>query len=363
MTARPMRWSIKLFPKILLTMLIVSLIPFGSYWYINYLQIVEEQTNKVTENLKYTSSVLAHSIDSWVDMNLRVLRQNADLPEIISMQPERQLPALTTIARTYEWLIGANAIRADGMSIARSDGQEPRSLADRQWFQQLLNGQTLGREVLITRATGKPGLALAVPIQGPDKSMAGALMINMHLTDISREIANVKMGKTGFAILLDETGKAIAHGRPQVLKETLQDMRTHPALRHAEASRHPVVYQDQGKNMLAYTQKTQQGWTLITQQDYDEAFAPLEKTRRQGVMLLLATVLLFSGLAYVLAQRLTKPIRQLITTAEHLSLGELSTHVAGVTRGDELGTLARAIERLGVSMQIALAALKGKSAA
>ncbi|MEZ5583031.1 MAG: hypothetical protein R3F37_09955 [Candidatus Competibacteraceae bacterium] len=50
------------------------------------------------------------------------------------------------------------------------------------------------------------------------------------------------MGETGYAILLDETGKAIAHGRPEQLTESLQDMSDHPAFKAAgESEQRPFM--------------------------------------------------------------------------------------------------------------------------
>ncbi len=363
MAARRAKLRFTLFPKILVTMLAVALVPLGIHWYVNYAQSTQEHTQAIHQDIKQRSAALVHVVDAWIDTNFRVMRQNAAVPEIVSMEPARQLPILITIANTYEWLIGANVVNLDGMPIARSDGLPPVAQADREWFKQVLSGKPFGKQVLVTRATGKPGLALAVPIQGPKKALAGVLMMNMHLTDVSQAVANVKIGKTGFTILLDETGHAIAHGRPEMLKDTLQDMRTHPALQVSATTQGPVVYEDQGKRILAYTQKTQQGWTLITQQHYDEAFLSLAIARRNGFILLISTVVLFSGLAYILSKRLATPIRQLTATAEKISLGKWVETVGDTERGDEIGALARAIDRLGVSQQMALTALRNNPVA
>ncbi len=358
MTKNKSQQGIKLFPKILLIMLFVSLVPLGSYWYLNYSRHMVERSTELQHDFKHTSDVLVRKVDSWVDMNERVLRQNTMLPDMVTMDPAKQVPLLKTIAQTYEWLIGAHVIRHDGMSEARSDGQAPRHLGDREYFQQVMSGKPFGAEVVVTRATGKPGLSLAAPIHNAEKDIVGVLFLMSHLTSVSQAVTDVKIGRTGFAILLDETGKAIAHGRPAILKETLQDMRTHPALMNKEAAVRPMVYEAEGKRILTHTQTTQRGWTLITQQDYDEAFASLYVDRRHGIILVISTMILFSVLAYVLAQRLATPIRRLTAVAEQMSLGQLDQTVTGTKRGDELGALARAITRLGISTKMAMASIE-----
>ncbi len=47
--------------------------------------------------------------------------------------------------------------------------------------------------------------------------------------------------------------------------------------------------------------------------------------------------------------------------AEQLSRGEFDSKEGGIGRGDETGALARAIERLGVSMQMVLNRLAGQT--
>jgi methyl-accepting chemotaxis protein len=350
--------SFKFFPKILLTMLGVALIPIGSYWYLDYSRDAVKYREAIARDFQRTSEALVRTVDAWVDQNQRVLRQNAALSDLTSMDPVKQVPILTTIANTYEWLIGASVIRRDGISEARSDGQPPRYLGDREYFQQVMNGQPFGSEVVVTRATGKPGLSLAAPLHDAQQNIVGVLFLMSHLTSVSQAVTDIQIGKSGFAILLDQSGKAIAHGRPEMVKEALQDLRMHPAFRNKQVTGQPAVYEEQGTRKIAYTQKTQQGWTLITQQDYDEAYAPLYETWRYGVILLSVTTGLFTGLAYLLAKRLSNPIRQLTATAEQISLGQLDAVVAGTERGDELGALARAIARLEVSMKMAFSALQ-----
>jgi methyl-accepting chemotaxis protein len=50
-----------------------------------------------------TAEGLVGKINGWADMNLRVLRENALLPAIISMDSNQQKPVLKAIQSTYEW--------------------------------------------------------------------------------------------------------------------------------------------------------------------------------------------------------------------------------------------------------------------
>jgi methyl-accepting chemotaxis protein len=359
---KKMKFSLKIFHKILLTMLVVALIPFGSLWYISSYQSREDWNTNINLSLVRTSNALVGKVSDWVDMNLRLLRQNAALQEIASMEAAKQNPILRAIGNTYEWTYLVFTIRADGQNIGRNDNEPPKQYGDRRYFQRVVAGDPVGQEVVIGKTSGKPALILATPVYAGNNTLAGVLAMAMHLTDISKTVTEAKLGKTGFAILLNEAGKVIAHGKPGAITQNLQDFSNHPALLNKEASQRPVVYEDNGKQVVAYTQKTNQGWTLIVQQDYDEAFSPLQEAQRNALILLSVSLMLLVALAYLLSQRLADPIRRLTAIAENISRGKLDEKVVGIERSDEIGALARAIERMGVSIKMAFERLRSKAA-
>jgi methyl-accepting chemotaxis protein len=65
-------------------------------------------------------------------------------------------------------------------------------------------------------------------------------------------------------------------------------------------------------------------------------------------------------LVLLLSMTITKPLRVLTDVAERYSKGELNLKVPGMERRDEIGNLARAMERLGISIQKAMERLQKK---
>ncbi|NJN45298.1 MAG: HAMP domain-containing protein [Candidatus Competibacteraceae bacterium] len=342
-------------------MIIVALIPLGGLWYISSYQASEDWRANINSQLTNTAGGVVNTIDAWVDMNLRVLRQNAALDDISAMIAERQNPILEAIGKAYEWTYLVFTIDPNGQNIGRNDGKPTTSYSDRQYFKDVMSGKPIGQQVLVGRTTGKPALILAAPIPRGGQGQAGVIATASHLVDVSEQVANIRLGKTGFAILLDEAGKAIAHGRPEQLTESLQDMSDHPALQTADSAKQPLVYEQADKRIVAYAQKTSNGWTLIVQQDYAEAFAPLREAERNALILLGASLVIVIIMAFLLSQRLANPIRSLTATADNLSRGKMDESVIGTNRGDEIGALARAIERMGVSIKMAVERLQKAS--
>ncbi len=351
-----------IFQKILSTIIIVALIPLAGLWYISSYQASENWQVSINNQLITAADGVVTTIDEWVDMNIRLLQQNAKLDNIGTMEAERQTPVLEAIGNTYEWTYLVFTVDPSGQNIARNDGKATRFYGDRQYFQQVMSGYRFGQQVLIGKTSGKPALVLSVPIRHGDQRRAGVLAMAMHLVDVSKQVASIKLGTTGFAILLDKAGKAIAHGRPDQLTESLQDFSDHPALQDPDSAQQPIVFEQDGKQIVGYSIKSSNGWTLIVQQDYAEAFAPLHDAERNALILLGLTLLLAITMAFVLAHRLSNPIRQLTATANNLSRGTMGEDVIGTDRGDEIGALARAIERMGISIQMAFDRLQKDAA-
>lgn len=348
----------KILYQILATMCVIALIPIGGLWYISIYKSRYDWTTNILQNLMNSTTSLSRSVDDWTAMNLRVLEQNAETPDILSMESRLQDPVLKTMADSYEWVYLAFTILPNGQNLGRSDGNPQTFYGDRQYFQQVLSGKPIGQQVLLGKTSGKPAFILAKPILGADSKILGTIAIAMSLEDLSKTITKSRIGNTGFAILLDENNRLIAHGNGDISSE-LQDLSSHPILRQRNIfDRNSFVFEEDGKKIVGYSKKTQQGWTLIVQQDYQEAYAAANAAQRNAIILLVATFLTVITVAYLLAQRLSTPIRNLTVIADEISRGNLKAEIRETERNDEIGALARAIERMGVSLQMAFDRLR-----
>ncbi|MCP3933527.1 MAG: HAMP domain-containing protein [Bacteroidetes bacterium] len=347
-----------IFYQILITMLVLSLIPLGGLWYIGIYKSKQDWSTSVFQRLSRDSEALAHRVDDWTSMNLRVLGQNADIPSIKGMDAQSQNPVLKSITDTYNWIYLAFTIQPDGKNVGRSDGKPVKFYGDRNYFQQVMDGNDIGQQVLLGKTSGKPAFVLSKSIRSSRTKIVGVIAIAMSLEDLSDTITKTRIGNTGFAILLDGNNRLIAHGRGEIDNE-LQDMSNHPALNAStQIDKNAFSFEDNGKKIVAYRYQTKLGWQMIVQQDYEEAFSAARKAEMNAVILLIVTLFIVLAVAYFLAQRLSKPIQNLTEIADEISLGKLGAVIDETERGDEIGALARAVERMGVSLQIAFDRLR-----
>lgn len=346
--------------QILIAMFIVALIPIGGLWYNSVYLAKQNWEANISQQLQSNAQSLSQSVDDWTNMNLKILEQNSQTPAILSMEAAAQNPVLKTISDKYNWIYLAFTILPDGQNLGRSDGKVARSYGDREYFKQVTGGSDVGQQVLLGKTSKKPAFILSEPIRDKNSNLIGVIAIAMTLEDLSNTITKNKLGATGFATLLDEKDRLIASGDNNIAF-TLQDYSAHPAITDKpSSSTDTYTFTDKGREVIAFTQKTEQGWTLILQQDYDEAFAAANKAQRNALILLGATLISVLIIAYLLAARLSSPIQNLTRIADAISRGDLDADIKETIRNDEIGALAKAIERMGVSLQMAFTRLRKK---
>ena len=355
MVEQSTRNSVTIGQKITFFMLLVAAIPLSLNWYVNYSGNSQEIARQSAARLSNTAVDLARFIDVWVDMNVRMLRQNALNPDVKSMQAERQAPVLRNIVKTFDWNYLAFTVDIAGQNLARSDQEAPRFYGDRRYVQEVLEGKMLSTQVLVGKTSGLPALVMAVPAYSEFGRLNGVLAIAMTLTELSGEIADVRIGQTGRAFLLDEAGRVISHTSDEYTR-TRRDLSQHPAFRAAGHSGvHQVAYLgEDGAEITASAVRTDNDWVLVVEQDTAEAFAAVDRANRVALLLLAITLVLVTVMSIAVSRRLTDPIRHLTRVAEAISRGNLNEEVRE-TLLDGLEEAARtAIARLGPSVRFAM---------
>ncbi len=346
------RFYLGIFPRLLLAMLFVAGIPFSALWLIGFQGMQQEQRLAASQALRQAAKVLEAKVESWIDLNYQILQGVAVLPDVVAMDPARQNPVLQALGQTYPWAYLLFTVAPDGRNLGRSDGQSPKNYSDRRYVRQIFQGGEVGYEVLISRTTGHPALALSVPIRDAERSLIGVMALSSSLEEVSKATTDLSLGRTGFALLLDERGRLVARGQSDSAPVFLQDLSGHPLFRSAEATL--VDFATGDTRLIGYRKTLPRGWSILLQQDQSEAFASLYQAQGRTLILLALTLALVLGSALLLSQRLVAPIRHLTVVADQISRGQcrLDLPLPEVNRDDEVGLLARAVERLNVSLYL-----------
>jgi methyl-accepting chemotaxis protein len=345
--------------KTTVTMLAVGLIPLALFGGATLVQQSQRIRGEAELSMQASGERIASQVDEWFDKNLRVMQAAATLPAMASMRGEEQTRILTSIQQAYPWMYLVFTVAPDGKNIARSDGKPLTDYSDRQYYKDVVvNGKELSWETLIGKTSKKPALILALPIK-VNNAVVGVLAAAMSVEDISKMIAHWRTGRTGFAFLVDEQAKVVAHPREEFVLAQ-QHLNDHPLISSFRTDHQPHLVsftQTDGKDVLGYVQGNKFRWAVAIQQNEEELFAPLRQTLTLGLALLAGAAILVGLTARMSSKLLIRPIVEMTAAADQMSMGELDRPIT-VGRQDEIGLLARSLERLRKSMRAAMARLR-----
>ena len=344
--------------KLVILMLFVSLVPLAVFWGVTFKEGTKQVEADTELLMSQITEGLGNQIEEWLDKNARVLKAGARLPEIVSMDRTRQEPVLKAVQQEYPWMYLVFTVGLNGMNVARNDGKPLVSYADRDYYKEVIGGKPLAWQTLIGRTSNVPALVLAVPIRSGDK-VVGILAAAMTTEEVSKSVATWKRGNTGFAFLVDEKGKVVAHQLNQYVVSE-KNLSAHPlvaALKQKREGGTLSFTNEQGRPSLGHVRGNNYGWALAIQQENEEVFATLRRIQRLAIFLLALTIVLVAFIAWVSARRVTRPIMTLTTAAEQMSLGNLNLKI-DIKSKDEIGLLAQAVTRMQTSLRLALERLK-----
>jgi diguanylate cyclase (GGDEF)-like protein len=92
-------------------------------------------------------------------------------------------------------------------------------------------------------------------------------------------------------------------------------------------------------------------WTLVIEEDYETAFAPIAQILRRTAALNLGIVLGLSAMVFAVVASMVRPLRMLSACAQRLRDGEQSVELPVVERSDEVGVLTRSFAEMVASLQ------------
>jgi PAS domain S-box-containing protein len=303
------------------------------------------------EELHGTNQSLGSSVSRWLDSYTVLLRQLAALPDIISMEPERQKPILLVTASADPKLFLVQTVGLNGINVARNDDSALRDYSDRKWYLGARAGNPITTEALISRTTGNPALNLSMPIRDANGTIVGVISIVSELDDVADSVHASKVGETGYAYVVDELGRVIAHPDP-TFSDGLYDLSSSPPVMFLQAgSQGAMNFTDEkGVRWVANVSRLDNGWGIVVQQQEAELLGALRYFQFTSWAFSLAGILLLLVFAAWAIRRALNPIEALTNTALAIAGGDLE-RVVQVENRDEVGTLAVAFNDMTARMR------------
>ncbi|MEJ1161763.1 adenylate/guanylate cyclase domain-containing protein [Prosthecomicrobium sp. N25] len=269
--------------------------------------------------------------------------------QIDALRLLRQVPAVVNLMlvdglgreRVYVSRVGLN--RTEGRTDHRRDAAVEGARSRRLWYGQVTYNRGSEPYMTVAMAGNRPSVGIAVA--------------DVNLKLIWDVISVIRVGNTGYAFVLDELGRLIAHpDLGLVLKGDDEDShRPFRAIREALGTASFATAVDaQGLAVAAASASVAgPGWTVVVVQPLAEAYGPIYAAIWRTAVLLISGLALAALLAWWLANRLSGPIRLLEKGTKRIGAGEFG-HRVEIDSGDELQRLAESFNAMAEGLALSL---------
>jgi len=352
----------RLFYKLLLIFLIVSLVPLGivGYYLVNLSQITLNRA--ISRDQEALAVGFADTVSSYIVNFRNVLSDAAHLADFASMNVEKQRSLVSHIMQLHPAFLEVSVIDALGQETVRLGrfvhDSKMRDFAGEAMFTKVMRaGEVVGG---LEKYMGQyPAITMGVQITNPvNNQPMGAVLAKMSLTALSSLL------KTGFpetthtqAAVIDSNGFLIAHSNAKeifkadaklpddVLKILLQN--------DAKTGGGEIILESSGERVLgAFAEVSDLGWVVYIQRSVSVAYsASDDMLKRTWRMMLIVTVfVLFLG--YAVSLVITQPIQALREAAIRLGEGDFDYLPDLSMPNDEIGELAHTFMQMSESLKV-----------
>lgn len=261
---------------------------------------------------------------------------------------EDKAAALSEVRNTYEFY-GIGVYGTDGAAIA-VDGETYQNLAESSWFELLAetDNLTISDPEIFEEYIGIP---VGMPIKAEGETQA--YLVGIYKYDILSDVlGEIRVGKSGVAIMINDEGTVVGHPSSDVVREcpNIFQMDT-------EESAHDIF-----ERMVSRETGVSQG--LVNGQDAYVAFCPvrgthwsfavevpksdyMESTNRALLFTLVAAAVVLTGALVVfwgITTVISTQLKKAIARMDGLAKGDLTSEIVSKNSGDEVQVLTLSLK-------------------
>jgi len=255
------------------------------------------------------------------------------------------------------------------------------NVADRDYFTAIMEqgADAYVGEAVISKALGAPIVVSAMAVKGVDGKTRGFAALQFKLEKLSEITNGIKVGKTGYGWIMDNTGLMIAHANAKAImtlnatnadKDGARGMDALAKRVLSEEAGHGTYYNANGQQMTIFYVRVPNTprWTLGVSVPTAEINATATALTNLLLLILLVAIVLSVLVSILIARSIVKPIKLVVKAMDDMSKGDLALiHVdiaerdKVVARRDELGTLGKSIRELLGSLREIVSGIKASS--
>ncbi|MBI3969949.1 MAG: HAMP domain-containing protein [Chloroflexi bacterium] len=333
---------------------------------------VDDSTARILQERLVVTEMAARMLDSLLERGFHELERTASFAAFDPLQPvlADEAHLLSHVYSQVEMVsLGVYFLDARGR-VVQGEPTEPalqgRDVLDAGSLQRALaTGERTVSAPLTDPRTGRPAVALVVPLRDEQGRVRALLtnLLDLASPGLTLPLERARhLGHTGHAELVDRQAMIVAatdpgcHGRPGEHREfylRLLAARQNGVETVPYQPCHEPAHALPERHVMAFAPLAAAPWGLAVGGTEADTFAPVDRLRR-NILLLGALSLGMVWLAALAGARLlVQPVNVLTAAARRMAAGDLA-HPIAIRAGGEIQVLAEAVEAMRVRLRASL---------
>jgi methyl-accepting chemotaxis protein WspA len=295
-------------------------------------EALEQSANE--QMIQWADSTM-RGVSSWVDERRREMISWSERPllidavRVVNPEPRVKQAAAAALekaaqnARYFEIVVLADK---NGTVVCSSDEEKSKGItvADRDYFRQVMGGETVISDVLRSKTSGNPVFVVATPVR-IENEPAGVLLSAVDLAYFTKAfVESVKIGQSGYAIVTDQRGIICSHPDKKLVLETNITNFVFGAEMMAKKNG-AMSYDYQGQSIIsAYRTDPNMGWMALVRVPKDEVMAAAKSIQKINMISGAVAILVVTLFLLVLSRGVTRSIAEIAQVAHRIAQGNLA---------------------------------------
>lgn len=308
------------------------LIPFFIVGIIIYIQLSNSLLNMNKAQLIHLAKDTSVLLDAILMQEIKLATAIAADPDIIEASKTGIYHHARKKLKAVHERLGKKhftLLVTDKHGIDRADAlfsqQEGVDLSDRNYFKKAQKGRASVGGPFFPKGSATPGqpiIVVAAPIQEKN-TFYGIVAIPFETDYIVNAVLQKKLGKTGFAFLINAEGLVLVHPKKEIiLKSNLFNQPDTQELKQLMQGDKTgtAVYVSAGTDRIAGMASMELvDWTIVFSQDRDEIISPVNRVLStvliSGIIFLLITILII----ITFSEKISTPIQNVMEMTKHVT--------------------------------------------
>ncbi|WP_445487847.1 methyl-accepting chemotaxis protein [Niallia sp. 03133] len=226
----------------------------------------------------------------------------------------------------------------------KSKDYDPRQT---DWFKQAV--AHTGKAIITSPYTDTSTDNLVVTVAQQMKDGSGVVGINIDLDQLIKLTKQVKIGKEGYAYIVDNNKVLIAHPTEKLgIASTEESIKKIVEAKNGSGS---FSYYSKGiDNELFFRTNKLTGWKIVGSMNAKEIEEAKENVFNRTFIILLASIVVSSVIIYFIIISITRPLLRLVHSSKVISEGDLTEKIT-IKRKDEIGQLGESFNEMSASLR------------